>query len=241
MHILADTWAHRYFAGTPSYVINNTSAEFYELLEKEEGWEERKVRFNHNPATADDPETSYYTNTAPQMQENTIMNLGHGRAGHLPDYSYARYRYMPAWEEYREVIKDNPAEYYFAFAQMIYAMRCLRTEEPFAVDTYDYEAAQPWKAAVSEVLNKRQLDAAPDWRALAEKITGRAPAEFSTERCQAAYLEASEEEKDNTPLGQFILAALAQKSMVTHHVFVSGSLLAGISVDFATKGFRGNA
>ena len=25
------------------------------------------------------------------------MNLGHGRAGHLPDYSFAHYRYQPAW------------------------------------------------------------------------------------------------------------------------------------------------
>ena len=32
MHILADTWAHRYFAGTPSMVINNTNDYFFELI-----------------------------------------------------------------------------------------------------------------------------------------------------------------------------------------------------------------
>ena len=32
MHVLADTWAHRYFAGTPSLVINNTNYHFYEIL-----------------------------------------------------------------------------------------------------------------------------------------------------------------------------------------------------------------
>ena len=32
MHVLADTWAHRNFAGTPSLVINNTNYHFYELL-----------------------------------------------------------------------------------------------------------------------------------------------------------------------------------------------------------------
>ena len=32
MHILSDTWAHRFFAGTPSLVINNTGSHFYELL-----------------------------------------------------------------------------------------------------------------------------------------------------------------------------------------------------------------
>ena len=35
------------------------------------------------------------------------------------------------------------------------------------------------------------------------------------------------------------LAALRQKSMVTNKIYRSGSLLAGISVDFKEKGFRG--
>ena len=38
MHILADTWAHRYFAGTPSFVIND-AREFFELRETENGIE----------------------------------------------------------------------------------------------------------------------------------------------------------------------------------------------------------
>ena len=32
MHILADTWAHRNFAGTPSLLINNTDYYFYEMM-----------------------------------------------------------------------------------------------------------------------------------------------------------------------------------------------------------------
>ena len=32
---------------------------------------------------------------------------------------------------------------------------------------------------------------------------------------------------------------MAQKSMVTNRIFRSGSLLAGFSVDFGEKGFRG--
>ena len=32
---------------------------------------------------------------------------------------------------------------------------------------------------------------------------------------------------------------MAQKSMVTHAIFRSGNLLAGYSVDFGEKGFRG--
>ena len=40
-------------------------------------------------------------------------------------------------------------------------------------------------------------------------------------------------------MGKFFLAALAQKSMVTNKIFQSGSRLAGFSVDFREKGFRG--
>ena len=32
MHVLADTWAHRHFAGTPSLSVNNTNYYFYEII-----------------------------------------------------------------------------------------------------------------------------------------------------------------------------------------------------------------
>ena len=108
MHVLADTWAHRYFAGTPSLVINNTNAEFYEATE-DGAW--RRLRFRNNPGAADDLQNGIYLRSLYRGEENSIMNLGHGRAGHLPDYSFIRYRYLPAWADYREVIKDNPEDF----------------------------------------------------------------------------------------------------------------------------------
>ncbi len=50
MHIMADTWAHSYFAGTPSLVINNTNYYFYELIKDENGDTERLITQRHNPA-----------------------------------------------------------------------------------------------------------------------------------------------------------------------------------------------
>ena len=47
------------------------------------------------------------------------------------------------------------------------------------------------------------------------------------------------EAQDSSFLGRFFFAALAQKSMVTNKIFKSGNLLAGFSVDYAEKGFRG--
>ena len=133
MHVLADTWAHQYFAGTPSQVINNTDYWFFELLpaeasgdsadsgdSKENGdakksFTERRITFRHNPTGKDDLDKGIYTGTVYQLEENSVMSLGHGRAGHLPDYSFMRYKYLPAWGKYEEVIKDNPSDYYKAF------------------------------------------------------------------------------------------------------------------------------
>ena len=236
MHVLADTWAHSNFAGTPSLVINNTNSHFYEILPD---GSERKIKFSHNPGAADDLEKSVYVNTLFRTEENTIMNLGHGRAGHLPDYSFVRYKYLPAWGEYEEIVKDNPSDYYRAFCQMVYAMRYLRGEiGDFEKATYDAERTAPWESQIKAIINKRQPDASDVWRALGEKLSGHKIEDFDLEKHKAEYTNAVEAEKDATFLGRFILAALAQKSMVTGKIFQSGNKIAGYSIN-AKKGFGG--
>ena len=92
MHVLADTWAHQYFAGTPSQVINNTDYWFYELIPEGDSFKDRSITFRHNPTEKDDLDKGIYTNTVYQFQESSVMSLGHGRAGHLTDYSVMRYK-----------------------------------------------------------------------------------------------------------------------------------------------------
>ena len=240
MHVLADTWAHQYFAGTPSLVINNTNYYFYELLPEGDGFRERPVSFRHNPGKPDDLEKGIYTNTVYQSGENSIMNLGHGRCGHLPDYSFMRYKYLPAWGDYEEILKDNPSDYYHAFGQMVYAMRYLRGDYPaFETDQYDWETLAPLEGEIKAILEKRQLDACADWKALGEKLSGREIPDFDLDQYQEEYMQAGEKEKDETFLGKFILAALIHKSMVTNKIFRSGNLLAGVSVNYKIKGFKG--
>ena len=240
LHVLADTWAHRYFAGTPSLAINNTNYYFYEIIPEGEGFTEKKVDFNHNPSSKDIVENGYYTNSVYQGTENSVMNLGHGRAGHLPDYSFARYRYMPSWGEYREIVKDNPSDYLHAFTQMIYALRYLRGDhESFETGRYDVIQADPWINEITDIICRRQLDASADWKALGEKISGCEIEAFDREKYQQEYIDADKNSKDDTVLGRFILAALAQKSMVTNRIYNSGNKLAGESVDFSTGGFKG--
>ena len=240
MHVLADTWAHRYFAGTPSLVINNTDYDFYELLPNGDSFTERNVTFRNNPSAADDLEKGIYTNTIFQLSETSVMCLGHGRAGHLPDYCFMRYRYLPAWADYEAVVKDNPAEYYNAFCQMVRALRYLREEIPaFEKGVYDTAVVSPWEDEIRQILLKRQPDACADFKALGEKLSGTVIPDFDQSLFTEGYRAAAKEEKDDTLLGRYIIAALAQKSMVTNRIYKSGNLLAGYSVDYAEKGFKG--
>ncbi len=239
IHILADTWAHRYFAGTPSFVINNAT-DFYEICTENGEQVEKRVIFNHNPMSADEFTTQKYTNSVFVSSENNVMNLGHGRAGHLPDYSYVRYKFMPAWGEYEYIYKDNPSDYYHAFCQMVYALKYLRGVcSEFRTETYDWDAMAGYKDEIMAIIEKKQLDASDDWRAFGEKLSGREIEDFNVDKYQSEYRAAGKKEKDDTFLGRFFIAALAQKSMVTNKIFMSKNTLAGFSVDYSKKGFRG--
>ena len=63
--------------------------------------------------------------------------------------------------------------------------------------------------------------------------------DFDVEEYAQEYRSAPAEEKDDTFLGRFILASLAQKSMITNKIFKSGNLLAGFSVDYDKHGAAG--
>ena len=240
MHVLADTWAHRYFAGTPSLVINNTNHYFYELSGEGDECRETQIVFHHNPSLEDDIDKGFFVSTPLQGSENSIMNLGHGRAGHFPDYSFARYKYLPAWADYKVVIKDNPSDYFDAFCQMVYAMKYLRgVYKTFDKGCYDRAAVHMWEKEIHEILKKRRKDACADWKKLAQKISGHWIEDFDIQKYQGEYLRSAKKDRGSTYLGKFFLAAMAQKSMVTDKIFKSGNLLAGFSIDYHKNGFSG--
>ena len=223
MHVLADTWAHRYFAGTPSLVINNTNRYFYE--EMPDGTE-KQVKFKHALGVPDDPDKGFYINSPYQSNERSIMNLGHGRAGHFPDYSFAVYSYLPAWGGYGKIRKDNPSDFYHAFGQMIHALKYLRGEIPeFKKDTYEFESFAPYDERIWEIIRRRQLWASEDWKQLGEEVFGEKIPDFQADRHQEEYM--TSQDHGNTWLGQFILGALRQKRMVTEEIAASGNPLAG--------------
>lgn len=237
MHVLADTWAHYNFAGTPSLVINNTDNNFSEIMED---GTIRPISFKHSPGASDDIEKGVFNSTVFNMGETNILNLGHGHAGHLPDYSYIRYKYMPAWDNYRECLKDNPSDYRKAFCQMIYAMKYLRgANEVFELNTYDEETIAPYEERIMPILTKRQEDASSDWKAFGEELSGQNIPDFDVNTHVASYKNALPEDRDATFLGKYIIASLSQKSMITNKIYRSGNILAGFSVEYDKKGFGG--
>ena len=227
MHVLADTWAHMYFAGNPSLAINTVNNYIYEIMP--DGSKE-KITFKHNPIAADDAMDKKYSASIYQSNENSIMNLGHGQVGHLPDYSYCVYKYLPAWNGYTEVVKDNPGDYNKAFRQMVYALKYLRGDiDSFELDTYAYDEVEPYADEINKIFLKRQILSCDDWKAFGEKLSGENIPDFDIGRYQEEYMNSSD--KDNTFLGRFFKHAIRQKSMVTKRIYDSGSMLAGYSVN----------
>nr|WP_288825148.1 DUF6765 family protein [uncultured Clostridium sp.] len=119
MHVLADTFAHEFFAGTPSYFINDVGNSGFKILKK-------------------DTSLSDYVSTPAGVSNYSVFYLGHGRLGHLPDDGSMSYEYHPHWsmEGYR-VIRCNAEIFAQAFYEMIDALKCIRKHASFEpADTY---------------------------------------------------------------------------------------------------------
>ena len=160
--------------------------------------------------------------------------------GKVSRYSFIRYRYLPAWADYDEVIKDNPSDYMNAFCQLVYALKYLKGgADEFIVDTYEKDAVEPFKDEIDAFLRKRQLSASADWKSLGERLSGHEIEPFDLEKYVDEYMLSSKEDKGSTFLGRFFDAAMAQKAMVTLKIFESGNLLAGIPYKGARMKRRG--
>lgn len=232
MHILADTWAHQNFAGTPSLVINNTDNHFFEVIDEQE----YPIYFHHNPGRGDSIESRRYVNSIYQQNENSIMNLGHGRAGHLPDLAFIKYRYMPAWGKYKQITKDNPSDFYHAFSQMVYALRYLKGAIPeFKLNEYD--SLDKYSDKVKAIIKTRKLDLTDEWKAFAKELSGHELKNFDVKVYPDEYL--ASQNKNQTAFGSFIYHALKQKSMITNRIYKSKNKLAGYSVKYNGKGLAG--
>lgn len=145
MHVLADTWAHQYFSGSPNYFVNEVA--------------DRKIIY---PPSLPEGFDGGVTPTGPTNY--SLSYLGHGRAGHFPDYGCMGYEYHPYWKAQGEKItKNGPEDFSCAFQQMEWALRCFCTGNTFTVPE-QHPGEKPWLTAVNDVIDVKMADQSAAWR-----------------------------------------------------------------------------
>lgn len=157
MHVLADTWAHMYYAGIPAWFINTVEKPVYnvthpkrELIKWNQAWP-LTTRYNLNMATPNMP--SY----------NSYVYLGHARMGHVPDYPWIKYQYIPQWSS-QAIIKDNTQDFMSAFTQMVEAMYCIKNRLPFDVNLYSRNISTNNIEIITQILSTEELDQCQTWK-----------------------------------------------------------------------------
>ena len=216
LHVLADTWAHMYYAGLPAWYLNNANLTTKELIDADGKKTPVKLHrlwplvdlFNPEEATPDAP---YY---------NSYMYLGHGRMGHLPDYPYISYEYQPQWSHV-PIVKDNRVCFLKAFKQLVMAMRCIRNQQSFDIDSYA-ELQHEVEEVIKTVLHTRETDQCDAWKAniakiLIDGVPLDVPEEHQADKWLAAFNQAGKAGPDSDYY-RFNRAAVQHLDLVMQHL-----------------------
>lgn len=147
MHVLADTWAHQYFTGTPNYLVNEVS----NLSVTEP-----------SPVPAD-----FSTQTSPPGPTNhSIAYLGHGRAGHAPDYGCMHFSYTPKWKDAASdavLHRANTDDFQKAFLEMYYALSCHLHGGNFS-NAAALAINEDWMLCVKNAVSAKSPSQSREWR-----------------------------------------------------------------------------
>lgn len=151
MHVLADTWAHQHFTGTPSYMINDVK--------------------NITVTTPIPIPEDFSTKTTPVGVTNySVCYLGHGRAGHYPDYGCMTFQYEPKWlstASQNTITRLNVDDFNNAFLEMYYALYCHQHGGSYSIETA-LSLSKDWNISIREILSTNKADQSEEWR---EKLT----------------------------------------------------------------------
>ena len=207
MHVLADTWAHKYFSGVPAW-FTNRSSDFKNLTAKLE-----------NPLEM--PDWLFY---------NSFYYLGHACAGHWPDYPFLKYQYKPKWRN-EKVTKDNPGDFLLAFKQLVEALRCIKANEEFKLDTYDGLKEGKNEEIIKQILDTQMHDQCDKWKRCIPdiEVDGKKleiPADYDTELWLTQARRTNSDPK-NTDYYKFNKAAIrhfdyVKNLLASKNVFIGG-------------------
>lgn len=218
MHVLADTWAHRYFSGTPSWWVNEAPANVYYVPGGKKMDYSILKDFSikdFNKYMAD----NYFLSTPPMPSFRSFSYLGHGRMGAVPDVPFMHYKYKPQWSN-EAVEKNNPEEFLLAFRQLIYAMSCIREQYHYGRNSYA-DINPDMEEALRRIFTNKEYkasEAADPWKELIATFYPREASlpDFDREKWKREAEGASE--KGNTHYYHFNYAALRHQRYVTAYI-----------------------
>lgn len=112
-HVIADTWAHQDWS-----CVNHEINTYYDVNDDPVGRQSIDYALGNGDWT--NVVLSSLSHDNLKAVPNGTLYIGHGWMGHLPDYSFLRYRYKPCWRGADEdpVVRDNRIEYASAFLEL---------------------------------------------------------------------------------------------------------------------------
>lgn len=134
-HVIADTWAHQDFSGLHNVMntywdvnydpssrnpfkmgLGRQSIDYHDGAS---GWRNRVLSGVFAKATKYGFLSGFSGNL--EGAPNGSSYLGHGWMGHLPDFSFVKFRYKPCWADpgLDAVERDNPREYRAAWTELV--------------------------------------------------------------------------------------------------------------------------
>jgi hypothetical protein len=143
MHVLADTRAHMYYAGTPAWHVNDVSGDVF-LVKTDKT--EQKIPFGGLLGQERCTGRGAY---------ESLNYLGHGRMGHLPDYPWITYKYKPKWSN-QYIVKNNPEDYLKSFKEMVTALSCIKKGKDYDAEKGElYSGNKECIDAVKSILEQQ--------------------------------------------------------------------------------------
>ncbi|MEG3921277.1 hypothetical protein QUA07_19515 [Microcoleus sp. T3_A4] len=125
-HVIADTWAHQDFCG-----IHNILNSYWDVDYNPTSWNPYKWGYGRQSIQYDDQKQGWQKKVLSFLLKKSHPNfeavpnhtsyLGHGWMGHLPDFSFVKFRYKPCWADPTQeaVVRNNPEEYKKAWVELV--------------------------------------------------------------------------------------------------------------------------
>ena len=183
-HVIADTWAHQDFSGLVT-VLNT----YWDVNYDPSSWDPRKWGYGRQSIDYDDGMSGWRNQVLSgvgasidgvpsflggvsgnlEAAPNGTSYLGHGWMGHLPDFSFIKFRYKPCWEDPNAaaLVRDNPREYRAAWTELVSMFTQAAGKGPLKLDA-QFDAGL--KKAVSAIERPFDLQRHDPGRAFSARV-----------------------------------------------------------------------